>query len=107
MNPLLQRFRKAIYEPEHTETTCWCKPQFRRETDGNLHIIHNEQRDVLSALFLTELSARDARVVDLVESKQRNTCKFNHGLPKFGCDNCTEVRAVNMALDDLLTALKD
>lgn len=28
----------------------------------------------------------------------RDTCKFNHALPKFGCEDCTETRARNMVL---------
>lgn len=34
-------------------------------------------------------------------SELRDTCKFNHALPKFGCEDCTETRARNIVLIDV------
>lgn len=50
-----KKFRKLVYEPVHESTTCWCEPIFRKEDDGKLHIVHNEQRDILTAFLLQEI----------------------------------------------------
>lgn len=43
----LKELRKLVYEPEHSETLCWCEPKFENR-EGVLHIIHNEQRDTIT-----------------------------------------------------------
>ena len=54
----MRDFRKLVYEPEHSETVCWCNPKFENR-EGTLHIIHNEQRDTLTNY-----------ITDLVQDKQ-------------------------------------
>lgn len=44
----LRAFRRLVYEPEHTETMCWCEPKFVKTEAGLLQVVHNEQRDVLT-----------------------------------------------------------
>lgn len=47
-DPRLKEFINLVYEPEHTSTVCWCKPEFRKRKDGRMQITHNEQRDTLT-----------------------------------------------------------
>jgi hypothetical protein len=44
----LKELRRLIWEPEHTETICWCAPKFEKQGIQTLHIIHNEQRDTIT-----------------------------------------------------------
>lgn len=53
---IVKEFLKLHYEPEHTETVCWCEPKFENK-DGTLHIIHNEQRNILSEFLRTHATA--------------------------------------------------
>ena len=49
-DPRIIELRRLIYEPEHTEAPCWCNPSFiKKGDDEKLHIIHNEQRDEITA----------------------------------------------------------
>ena len=44
----LNDLRDLIYEPEHERgQTCWCEP-YTIVKNGTPHIIHNEQRDIIT-----------------------------------------------------------
>ncbi len=108
-NPPLQReieeavseFRKAVYEPVHLETTCWCKPKFLNK-DGVLHIEHNEQRDILSQILRQNLT----RVLDEVGKEIKTKMQPEKDI------HLTERRKLlnggyNQALTDILSLLED
>lgn len=49
MEDKLKHLRKIIYEPEHERgVTCWCRPKVFRSNVGIMHIVHNEQRELLT-----------------------------------------------------------
>jgi len=57
-----KEFRSKVYEPEHTSTVCWCEPEFIKNGEGNLEIVHNEQRDTLTEMVSALLSRKEEEV---------------------------------------------
>jgi len=73
---VMKEFRKLIYEPEHTKDACWCSPVYSKEADGNLHITHHEQRDVLTDFLMNTLTQAIEEVDKLIEKHKNQACQI-------------------------------